>query len=327
MRAGKLPARAHAATDLDLNITMLAYTIRRILGAIPTLFVLVTLCFFMIRLAPGGPFEGERNLPPQIKANLLEKYHMDQPLYKQYFSYLDNLLHGDLGPSFKFQDWTVNQLIAKGFPVSLKIGLWAMFWAAVLGLALGTVAALRQNSWIDYVVMGLSMSGVSIPNFVTAPLMVLVFALMLHWLPAGGWGHGGLYNILLPIIALALPQIAIIARIMRGSMIEVLSSNYIRTARAKGLSTRTIVLRHALRPSLTPVVSYLGPAMAAVLTGSVVIEQIFGLPGIGTIFVQSATNRDYTTVLGLVILVGVLVVLFNIIVDILYAVIDPKIRY
>jgi oligopeptide transport system permease protein len=306
---------------------MLAYTIRRILGAIPTLFVLVTLCFFMIRLAPGGPFEGERNLPPQIKANLLEKYHMDQPLYKQYFSYLDNLLHGDLGPSFKFQDWTVNQLIAKGFPVSLKIGLWAMFWAAVLGLALGTVAALRQNSWIDYVVMGLSMSGVSIPNFVTAPLMVLVFALMLHWLPAGGWGHGGLYNILLPIIALALPQVAIIARIMRGSMIEVLSSDYIRTARAKGLSTHTIVLRHALRPSLTPVVSYLGPAMAAVLTGSVVIEQIFGLPGIGTIFVQSATNRDYTTVLGLVILVGVLVVLFNIMVDILYAVIDPKIRY
>jgi oligopeptide transport system permease protein len=306
---------------------MLSYTIRRILGAIPTLFVLVTLCFFMIRLAPGGPFEGERNLPPQIKANLLEKYHMDQPLYKQYFSYLDDLLHGDLGPSFKYQDWTVNQLIAKGFPVSLKIGLWAMFWALLLGLALGSIAALRQNGWLDYAVMGLSMSGVSIPNFVTAPLMVLVFALMLHWLPAGGWGHGGLYNILLPVIALALPQIAIIARIMRGSMIEVLSSNYIRTARAKGLRTSTIVLRHALRPALMPVVSYLGPAMAAVLTGSVVIEQIFGLPGVGTIFVQSATNRDYTTVLGLVILVGVLVVAFNLIVDILYAVLDPKIRY
>ena len=306
---------------------MLSYIVRRVLGAIPTLLILVTICFFMIRLAPGGPFLSERALPPQIKENLMAKYHMNEPLYQQYFSYIGNLLQGDLGPSFKYTDWTVNQLVAKGFPVSLQLGVLAMIFALIFGLALGALAAFKQNSWIDHTVMTLSMGGISVPNFVVAPVMVLIFAVTLKWLPAGGWVATSPSPLFLPVLALTLPQLAIIARIMRGSMVEVLSSNFIRTARAKGLSSTTIVLRHAFRPAIMPVISYLGPAMAAVITGSVVVEQIFGLPGIGQLFVQSATNRDYTTVLGLTILVGVLIVAFNIVVDILYALIDPKIRY
>ncbi|OAJ34268.1 oligopeptide ABC transporter permease OppB [Piscirickettsia salmonis] len=306
---------------------MFLYIIKRICGAIPTLLILVTICFFMMRLAPGGPFDGERALPPQVKENLLKAYHLNEPVYKQYFIYLNNLVHGELGPSYKYRDWTVNQLVAKGFPVSLKLGLWAMFWAVLLGIILGSTAALRQNSWIDYLVMSFSMFGISIPNFVVAPIMVLIFAISLKWLPAGTWGEGRFSHLLLPVIALAIPQLAIIARIMRGSMIEVLSSNFIRTAKSKGLSSFTIVTRHALKPALMPVISYLGPAMAAVITGSVVVEQIFGLPGIGTLLVQAATNRDYTTVLGLTILFGAMIVFFNFLVDILYAFLDPKIRY
>ncbi len=306
---------------------MAGYIFRRLLGAIPTLLILITICFFMIRLAPGGPFLGEKALPPQIMENMMKKYHMDEPLYQQYFSYIGDLLKGDLGPSLKYEDSTVNQLLADGFPVSLRLGLLAMFFAVIIGLALGAVAALKQNSVLDYMVMSISMGGISIPNFVIAPVMVLIFAITLKWLPAGGWSDAAPSHLVLPVIALALPQLAIIARIMRGSMVEVLHSNFIRTARAKGLSERTIVLRHAFRPAIMPVVSYLGPAMAAVITGSVVVEQIFGLPGIGQLFVQAATNRDYTTVLGLTIVVGALIVAFNIIVDILYAVIDPKISY
>ncbi|QGO65736.1 Oligopeptide transport system permease protein OppB [Piscirickettsia salmonis] len=272
---------------------MFLYIIKRICGAIPTLLILVTICFFMMRLAPGGPFDGERALPPQVKENLLKAYHLNEPVYKQYFIYLNNLAHGELGPSYKYRDWTVNQLVAKGFPVSLKLGLWAMFWAVLLGIILGSIAALRQNSWIDYLVMSFSMFGISIPNFVVAPVMVLIFAISLKWLPAGTWGEGHFSHLLLPVIALAIPQLAIIARIMRGSMIEVLSSNFIRTAKSKGLSSFTIVTRHALKPALMPVISYLGPAMAAVITGSVVVEQIFGLPGIGTLLVQAATAASH----------------------------------
>jgi len=308
-------------------VNVISYTIKRFLGAWPTLLILVTLSFFLMRLAPGGPFSGERVLTPAIQANLNAKYHLSDPIIKQYFDYLWSLARGDFGPSFKYPDWTVNQLISQGFPVSLWLGTWAMFFSIIIGVLVGALASFKQNTWIDYLATGLSMTGISVPSFVTAPLFALLFAVILHWLPAGGWNDGAFPNMVLPVTALALPQIAIISRIMRGSMIEVLRSNYIRTAHAKGLPTLTIVFRHAIRPALLPVISYLGPATAGIITGSVVIEQIFSLPGIGSALVKGALNRDYTLVLGSVILVGALIILFNFFVDILYAVIDPKIKY
>ncbi len=306
---------------------MLLYTIKRFLGAWPTLIIMITVCFFLMHAAPGGPFSGERVLSPIVQANLNAKYHLDVPLYKQYLNYLWNLAHGDFGPSFKYTDWTVNDLIAQGFPVSLKLGFLSMIVAIIFGIILGSIAALKHNTWIDYVLTGLSMTGISIPNFVVAPLCTLFFAVILKWLPAGGWNNGSISHIILPVIALSLPQIAIISRIIRGSLIEILKSNYIRTAKAKGISDFSILFRHALRPALLPVVSYLGPACAGIITGSVVVEQIFSLPGIGSFLVRGALNRDYTLVLGAVILVGSLIILFNFIVDILYAFIDPKIKY
>jgi len=306
---------------------MLLYTLKRFLGAIPTLLVMVTLCFFLMRVAPAGPFSGERVLTPAVQANLDAKYHLNDPLVVQYGSYVWSLLKGDLGPSFKYPDWTVNDLIEQGFPVSLELGFWAMLIAIVVGVFLGSYAAFRQNTWVDYCVTGVSMVGISVPNFVVAPLCTLVFAVILQWLPAGGWNDGAFTSLILPVTALALPQIAIISRLMRGSMIEVLHSNFIRTARSKGLSMPLILWRHALRPALLPVVSYLGPGTAGIITGSVVVEQIFVLPGVGSFLVKGALNRDYTLVLGAVILVGVLIILFNFFVDILYAIIDPKIRY
>lgn len=293
---------------------------------IPTLWALVTISFFMMHVAPGGPFDGERALPPAIKENLLKAYHLDQPVYIQYVHYLGNLLRGDLGPSYKFRDWTVNGLISKGFPVSLKLGCYAMLVAVILGILLGAFAAFRKNSKLDAGLMFFATSGISIPNFVVGPVLILLFSITLAWLPGAGWNDGALPNMILPVITLAIPQLAIISRIMRGSMIEVLKSNFIRTAKAKGLSSTRIIFYHALRPSLIPVVSYWGPAMAGVITGSVVVEQIFGLPGVGTLLIQGATNRDYTTVLGLTILFGSLIVLFNFIVDILYGILDPKVR-
>jgi len=306
---------------------MLSYTIKRFIGAWPTLLILITLAFFMMRAAPGGPFDTEKTLPPEIQANLDRMYHLDEPLYQQYLRYLGDLVHGDFGPSFQYKDYTVNELIATGFPVSLRLGASAILLAFVIGSAIGTFAALRQNSAADYSVMAAAMTGISIPNFVMAPLLILGFAVYLQWLPAGGWEEGAFKNTVLPIIALSLPQIAYISRLMRGSMIEVLRSNYIRTARAKGLPERTVLLRHALRPALLPVISFLGPATAAVITGSVVIEQIFGIPGLGRYFVQGALNRDYTLVMGVVVFYGVLIIAFNFIVDLVYALLDPKIRY
>jgi oligopeptide transport system permease protein len=306
---------------------LLRYILRRLLGAVPTLFILLTLAFFMIRLAPGGPFDGDKVLPPEIQANLDAKYRLDQPLWKQYLSYLGDILRGDLGPSFQYRDFTVNELIGQGFPVSLRLGASALLLAFTLGVLVGSVAAWRQNSRLDHWLMGSSMVGIAIPNFVVAPLLVLLFAVTLGWLPAGGWGGGALRNMLLPVIALALPYLAYIARLTRGSMVETLRSDFIRTARAKGLPEWQVLLKHALRPALLPVVSYLGPAAAAIITGSVVIEQIFGLPGMGRYFVQGALNRDYTLVMGVVIFVGVLIVVFNLIVDVLYAILDPRIRY
>ena len=306
---------------------MLRYSLKRLLGAIPTLLILMTLAFFMMRAAPGGPFDTEKSLPPEIQANLDRKYHLDEPLIQQYGRYLLDIMQGDFGPSFQYKDYSVNELIATGFPVSLRLGLSAIAIALVIGVGLGTLAALRQNSGTDYTVMTLAMTGISIPNFVLAPILILIFAVYLGWLPAGGWNGGAFRNTILPIIGLALPQIAYISRLMRGSMIEVLRSNPIRTARAKGLPEHIVILRHALKPAMLPVVSFLGPATAAVITGSVVIEQIFGIPGLGRYFVQGALNRDYTLVMGVVVFYGILIILFNFIVDLVYAMLDPKVRY
>ncbi len=306
---------------------MLRYSLKRLLAALPTLFVLMTLAFFMMRVAPGGPFDTEKTLPPEVQANLDKKYHLDEPLLKQYGRYLFELAQGDFGPSFQYKDYSVNELIATGFPVSLRLGLSAIFLAFFIGAALGTIAALRQNTFTDYSVMTAAMTGISVPNFVMAPILILVFAIFLKWLPAGGWNSGAFKNTILPIVSLALPQIAYISRLTRASMIEVLRSNPIRTARAKGLPERLVILRHALRPALLPVISYLGPATAAIITGSVVVEQIFGIPGLGRYFVQGALNRDYTLVMGVVVFYGALIILFNFIVDLVYAMLDPKIRY
>ncbi len=306
---------------------MLRYTLRRFLGAWPTLLILMTLAFFMMRAAPGGPFDTEKTLAPEIQANLDKKYHLDEPLIKQYGRYLFDLAQGDFGPSFQYKDYSVNELIATGFPVSLRLGGTAIILAFFIGSLLGTIAALRQNTVIDYSVMATAMTGISIPNFVLAPLMILLFAVNLKWLPAGGWNDGAFKNTILPIIALTLPYVAYISRLMRSSMIEVLRSNPIRTARAKGLPEHTVILRHAMKPALLPVISFLGPATAGILTGSVVIEQIFGIPGLGRYFVQGALNRDYTLVMGVVVFYGILIIFFNIIVDVVYALLDPKVRY
>ncbi|MEO1855014.1 oligopeptide ABC transporter permease OppB [Chromohalobacter israelensis] len=306
---------------------MLTYTLKRLLMAVPTLLIVITISFFLMRIAPGGPFDGERQLPPEIEANLKAAYHLDEPLPQQYLRYMGNLLQGDFGPSFKYKDFSVTELIAQGFPVSLEIGGLAILLALLVGLPLGVVAALRRNSGLDYAVMGAALAGIAVPNFVIAPILALVFGVLLAWLPAGGWNGGALPNLILPVIALSIQQIAYIARMMRASMIEVLGSHYIRTARAKGLSERQVIWRHAIRPALLPVTSYLGPAIAGIITGSVVIEQIFGIPGIGRYFVQAALNRDYTLVMGTVVFYGALIVLMNLLVDLLYSALDPQIRY
>lgn len=306
---------------------MLRFTIQRLVTGIPTLLILVAAAFFLIRAAPGGPFDTERQLPPEIEANMRRAYHLDEPLVQQFARYLGNLLQGDFGPSFQYREFSVTELIWAGFPVSIRVGGLAMLLAVIVGLTAGTFAALRQNRAADHVVMAAAMTGISIPSFVMAPLLILVIAVFLGWLPAGGYGDGGWRNILLPVVTLALPQIAYLSRLTRASMIEVLRSAYIRTARAQGLPLTTIILRHALKPALLPVVSYLGPATAALITGSVVIEQIFGLPGIGRFFVTGALNRDYTLVMGVVVFYGALILVFNFLVDLVYGVLDPRIRH
>ena len=311
---------------MSLSRGAAGYAVQRLLGLVPTLLLLVTVAFFLIRVAPGGPFDTEKALPPEIEANLEAKYHLDEPLVRQYFRYLGQLLVFDFGPSFQYKDWTVNELIARGFPVSATIGALAMLLAFVVGTAIGVVAALRQNSRVDYSIMGFAMLGISIPNFVVAPLLILGFAVYLGWLPAGGWDWSPA-RMVLPVVTLALPLIAYIARLTRGSMIEVLHSNFIRTARAKGLPDRQIVARHALKPALLPVISFMGPATAGLLTGSVIIERIYAIPGLGSYFVQGALNRDYTLVMGVVVFYGFLIVLMNFIVDVLYAWLNPRIGY
>jgi oligopeptide transport system permease protein len=305
---------------------MIGYALRRLLGAIPTLFVIVTLAFFMMRAAPGGPFDSQRKLTPEVERNIKAAYDLDKPLTQQYLIYLGKVVHGDLGPSYKNKDFTVVQLIATGLPVSARLGLCAMALALLLGTFLGVNAALKQNRWEDYSVMTMAMLGITIPTFVTAPILTLLLGIYAGWLPVGGWNGGALANMVLPVTVLALPQIAVVARLMRGSMIEVLRTNYIRTARAKGLPTHRIVLGHALRAAALPLVSYLGPALAAVLTGSLVVEEIFGLPGIGRYFVQGALNRDYTLVLGVVICYAALIIVLNFLADIAYGILDPRVR-
>ncbi|WP_221076528.1 oligopeptide ABC transporter permease OppB [Agarivorans aestuarii] len=306
---------------------MIKFILKRMLEAIPTLLVLITITFFMMRFAPGSPFSGERSLPPEVLANIEAKYGLDKPVLEQYFSYLGNLAQGDLGPSFKYKDYTVNELVAQALPVSAKIGSIAFIFTVLMGVSVGTLAALKQNTWMDFSIMSTAMAGVVMPSFVLAPTLVYIFAIKLQWLPAGGWNGGQWQYIILPMLGMSLLYVASFARIMRGSMIEVLSSNFIRTAKAKGLPYRYIIVRHALRPALLPVVSYMGPAFVGIITGSVVIETIFGLPGFGKLFVNGALNRDYSLVLGLTILIGSFTIIFNAIVDILYAFIDPKIRY
>ena len=306
---------------------MLRYTLLRIFGAIPTLLLVIALAFLMVHAAPGGPFDDERVLPADVEANIAAAYHLDDPLPTQFLRYLGGLVKGDLGPSYRYRDHTVAELIGSAFPLSLKLGAMAMALALIIGVAAGTEAALREGTRIDRVVMGFSMTGISIPVFVIAPVLVLLFAVKLQWLPAGWSGASGMGRYVLPVITLALPQVAYIARLTRASMIDVLGRDFIRTARAQGLGTRTVVRVHALKPAMLPVLSYLGPAIAAILTGSVVVEEIFGIPGLGQFFVRGALNRDYTLVLGIVVFYATLIISLNLLVDILYGAIDPRVRY
>jgi len=344
---------------------MLRFIVRRLIGAVPTLLIIIAMAFFLMRLAPGGPFDQERRLPPEIEKNILAAYDLDKPVLQQFFDvnlavctgdqaalaaqglrnvdgnyldaddrqarclggYLGKLLVGDFGPSYKYKDFTVAELIADGAPVSALLGISAILIATFAGMMLGTFAALRQNSAADYSVMTLAMIGITIPSFVMAPILTLILGVYLGWLPVGGWGDGQLRNMILPVVGLALPQIAVISRLTRGGMIEVLRSNYVRTARAKGLPERLVIGRHAMRAALLPLVSYLGPATAGIVTGSLVIEQIFGLPGIGKYFINGALQRDYTLVMGVVILYASLVIMLNLVADVLYGLLDPKVRY
>ncbi|WP_119343307.1 ABC transporter permease [Facilibium subflavum] len=312
---------------------MFSYIIRRLLGAIPTVFAVVLISFLMVHLTPGDPFATERALSPEVLKQLHHQYHLDLPLWKQFIYYLNDLIHGNLGYSFKYQGQSINHLVFPeggqgGFWVSVQLGFFSVLIASILGIIFGVFSALTRNTKLDFIDHGISiiaMLFISTPIVVTAPIAVLVFAVMLGWFPAGGWGDWE--DMVLPVIVLAIPYIAIITQIARSSLIEILSSPFIRTAKAKGLSMPRIVWKHALKPSLMPVVSFLGPAVAGILTGSVVVETVFTIPGIGVQVVQGATNRDYNLVLALTIIYSLLVILFNLIVDIVYAFLDPKIRY
>lgn len=306
---------------------MLAYAARRLLQAIPTFLLIVAAAFFLMRAAPGGPFDEERALPPEIEANLQAAYGLDQPVVVQFGRYLGGLLRGDLGPSFRLKDFSVAELIGRGLPVTLGIGIAALALGISLGIPLGLVAGLRQNGWADHAVMAVALLGIAVPNFVVAPLLALVFGLHLGWLPVAGWESGSVEHLVLPVVTLALPLVAYLARLTRGSLLEVLQAPFIRTARAKGLDPGVILRRHALKPTLLPVVSFLGPAAAALLTGSLVVEQVFGLPGVGRYFVQGAINRDYTLVMGMVVFYAALILALNLLVDLLYGWLDPRIRH
>ena len=311
---------------IDRLGAMLRYFLSRLAGAIPTLFVIITISFFMIRAAPGGPFDQEQTLPPEIMANLESAYGLDQPVIVQYGRYLRALTHGDFGPSFKYKDFTVTELIGQGFPVTFELGAVAMLLALLIGIPVGIWAALHRNSATDYFAMSAAMAGIAIPSFVVLPFLGLLFGIYLHWFPVAGWEPGSMRHLALPVLALALPPLSVIARLTRGNMLEVLRSGFIRTAVAKGLPLSTVILRHALRPALVPVASYLAPAVASIMTGSLVVESIAGLPGIGRYLVQGALNRDYTLVMGMVIIYSALLIVMGLLVDLVYVWLDPRMK-
>ncbi|OJF77057.1 MAG: ABC transporter [Treponema sp. CETP13] len=305
------------------------YIFKRILGLIPTMFIIITISFFMIRLAPGGPFSSEKKVSDEVMQNLLRKYHMDEPITKQYLRYIGNVCRGDLGPSYKNKDYTVNELINSSLPNSLILGIVSLLLAVIFGVLIGILSALKKNSWVDYSSMSFAIVGISIPNFVIGPILMLIFAVWLKWLPTSGWitGRNGWITIIMPAITLSLSYFAYIARLSRASILEVLRSDYIRTARAKGLKNSVVIRRHVLKGAMLPVVSYLGPAFAGIVTGSVVVEQIFLVPGLGNFFVKSALNRDYTLIMGTVIVYSLILVIMNLVVDIIYSFLDPRISY
>ena len=305
---------------------MLTYALKRLLSTIPVLWIAVTVCFFVLRLAPGGPFDGERPLPPAILKNLAAHYNLDKPLTEQYLIYVGNVLQGDLGPSFINEDFSVTEQLMIGVPYTFTVAALAIVLAVFVGVAAGCLGAIYQNKLPDYAIGFVILMGLVLPNFLIAPLLQLVFGVKLGWLPVAGWGDGSPRNLVLPVIVLMLPHAARISRLMRGSIIEVMNANYIRTARAKGIGPRLTVMRHAIKPALMPVVSYLGPAASYLLTGSLVVESVFGLPGIGKYFITAALNRDYGMVLGTVIFYMVLIIILNLLVDITYAFLDPKVR-
>ena len=305
---------------------MFAFAIRRILGAIPTLFALVVISFFIMRVAPGGPFSSYRRLTRAVLANIERAYHLDEPLWKQFGRYLWGLAHFDFGPSMKYMDYSVTELIVQGLPVSIEVGLSAMVLATIAGVALGIAGALRRNGVTDLTAGVIAMTGIAVPTFVIGPLLQIVFGLQLNWLPIAGW-DGSFAAKVLPVFVLALPNIAYISRLTRGSMIESLRTNYVRTARAKGIGARRVIWKHAMTGAMLPVIAYLGPATAITVTGSVVIEQIFGIPGIGRYFVEGAANRDYPLVMGVTIVYGGIVILANIVTDVVRGVLDPKVSY
>jgi oligopeptide transport system permease protein len=298
----------------------------RIGEAVFTLWLLVTLTFVLLRAAPGGPFDFERSVPPEVEANLLARFHLDEPLPLQYLRYLLQVARGDLGPSFQYPDFSVNELIAQGLPVSLLTGGLALLLALFFGTALGCAAGWRADSTRDRVLATLAALGVSLPKFVVAPLLILLFAVWLGWLPAGGWTPGEWRDVVLPVCALALPNLAVVARLARAGTLEALSSDYVRAARARGIEGMQLFRRHVLRPAILPVAAWLAPALIAILTGSTVVEQVFGIPGMGRYFVQGALNRDYTLVMGVALTSGLLIVLANVLVDALRSALDPRLR-
>ena len=305
---------------------MFAFAIRRIFGAIPTMFALIVISFFIMRVAPGGPFSSYRRLTKAVLANIERAYHLDEPLWKQFGRYLWGLAHFDFGPSMKYMDYSVTELIVQGLPVSIEVGVSAMVLATIAGIALGIAGALRRNGVTDLTAGVIAMTGNAVPTFVIGPLLQIVFGLQLNWLPIAGW-DGSFAAKVLPVFVLALPNIAYISRLTRGSMIESLRTNYVRTARAKGIGARRVIWKHAMTGAMLPVIAYLGPATAITVTGSVVIEQIFGIPGIGRYFVEGAANRDYPLVMGVTIVYGGIVILANIVTDVVRGVLDPKVSY
>jgi len=306
---------------------MFSFIVKRAFSAVPTLLFLIIFSFVLMRLAPGGPFTSEKPLPPQVLANIEAKYGLDQPWLVQIWRYISGIVtQFDFGPSFRYKDQTVNSILSQGFSVTLVYGFWSFVAAVAIGMPLGIIAAIRHNSWLDYLAVGISIGAQVLPNFVMAPILVIIFTLWLGWLPGGGWNGGGIEYIIMPVIALSTSYMASIARIARSSMLEVLHSNFIRTAKAKGLPMSSIIMKHAIKPALLPVVSYLGPAFVGMITGSVIIDMYFSTGGMGQYFVDAASNRDYSLLMGATIIFGSLTILFNMIVDIVYAWLDPKIR-